>query len=260
MASMTANNNFVTLGIQAVERAKEEGIVLRLIGAVAFRAHTLALTDLHSRLARVSASGEEISDLDFVAHRKSRREVDKLFEKLGYIPDRAAQIFAWVWGERSVYLVPGGKGKADVFFDRLEMCHTINLEDRLETDDLTIPLAELLLEKMQIVQINEKDLKDAAALLVDHDIGSTDTEIINGKYISRILADDWGFWFTATTNLQKLKNYLPKMVLTPEEQATVETRIEKLLQDIEEEPKTASWEKRAKVGSAKKWYRDVEEI
>jgi hypothetical protein len=257
---MTNGNYLVELGIQTVEKAREEGIVLRLMGAVAFRAHTLTLSDLHGRLARMSASGEALSDLDYVAYGNCRDKVEELLEKLGYMPDRAAQIFPWLWGERPVYLVPQGKFKADIFFDRLEMCHVIDFDGRLEVDDLTIPLAELLLEKMQIVRINEKDLKDAAALLVDHDIGSTDKEIINGNHIARILADDWGFWFTATTNLRKLKNYLPKMVLTPEEQATVETRIDKLLQEIEEEPKTAAWKKRAEVGTKKKWYREVDEI
>lgn len=259
---MTATNSnyLIELGIQTVQKATEEGVVLRLMGSVAFRAHTLTLTDLHGRLARMSASGEELSDLDYVSYHKCRDEVEELLGKLGYKPDRAAQIFPWFGAERPVYLVPQGKLKADIFFDRLEMCHVIDFENRLEVDDLTIPLAELLLEKMQIVQINEKDLKDSAALLVDHDIGSTDKEIINGNHIARILADDWGFWYTATTNLRKLKNYLPKMALTPEEQGIVETRIEKLLQDIEDEPKTAAWRKRAEVGTKKIWYRHVDEI
>lgn len=245
---------------KTIEQAKEEALFLRVIGAVAVRIHTRDLSDLHRRLGRKAASGEEISDIDYISYRKTRGKVEKFLEKIGYTPDHAAQMLAWVWSERAVYLEPQGKYHADVFFDKLEMCHTIDFKNRLEVDFPTIPLAELMMEKMQIVQINEKDLKDCTALLVGHDVGSEDCEVINGQYIARVLANDWGFWYTMTTNLQKLKAYLPKLNLTLEERETVDSRIAKLLNLMEQEPKTSAWQKRAKTGTAKKWYRDVEEI
>jgi hypothetical protein len=256
----SGSERVIDLCVRTIEQAKEAGVVLRVIGAVAFRIHTRNLTDLHQRLGRRAASGEEISDIDFISYRKIRGKVEKFLEKIGYTPDRAAQMLGWVWGERAAYLDPQGKYHADVFFDKLEMCHTIDLKNRLEVDFPTIPLAELIMEKMQIVQINEKDLKDCTALLVGHDVGSEDCEIINGKYIAKVLANDWGFWYTTTTNLQKLKVYLTKLNLTPRERETVESRIAKLMDLIEQEPKTSAWQKRAKTGTSKQWYRDVEEI
>ncbi|MFI5449960.1 MAG: hypothetical protein ACHQ03_09400 [Candidatus Bathyarchaeia archaeon] len=254
------SERLISLCVETLEQAKEEGVVLRVIGALAFRIHTRDLRDLHQRLGRRAASGEVISDMDFISYRKIRGKVEKFLERIGYTPDRAAQMLAWVWGERAVYLEPHGKYHADIFFDKLEMSHTIDFKNRLEVDFPTIPLAELMMEKMQIVQINEKDLKDCTALLVGHEVGSRDCEVINGQYIAKVLANDWGFWYTMTTNLQKLKTYLAKLNLTLEEREIVDSRIGKLLNLIEQEPKTSTWQKRAKTGTSKQWYRDVEEI
>ncbi len=259
-ATAKSVSNFLSdLCVTTVQSAAEEGLIIRVIGAVAVRIHTGDLTGLHARLARKSASGEEFSDLDYITYGKTRSNVEKLLERLGYTPDRAAQLLG-LWAGRAVYVTPERQYHADVFFDKLEMCHTVNFAGRLEKDSPTIPLADLLLEKMQIVQINEKDLKDCTALLVGHEIGSGDDELINAPHIARSLANDWGFWYTVTTNLKKLRNYLGKLDVTPKEQATVEAKIDRLLQAINEEPKTSTWEKRAKTGTSKKWYRDVEEI
>jgi hypothetical protein len=81
---------------------------------------------------------------------------------------------------------------------------------------------------------------------------SEDCEIINGQHIAKVLANDWGFWHTMATNLQKLRNYFPKLDLTPDERGTAESRIDRLLQLIEQQPKTSSWHKRAKTGTSKK--------
>ena len=233
-ASGSTSNELIDLCAKTVEKAKEEGVILRAIGAVAIRLHTKQLDDLHKRLGRKAASGEEISDLDYITYSKMRSKVEKVLEKIGYTPDHAAQMLAWIWSERPVFIVPQGKYHADIFFDKLEMCHTVDFKDRLEKDFPTIPLAELMMEKMQIVQINEKDLKDCTALLVGHDVGAEDCEVINGQHIAKVLANDWGFWYTMTTNLQKLKNYLPQLNLTLEERGTVESRLDKLLKLIDQ--------------------------
>ena len=83
----------------------------------------------------------------------------------------------------------------------------IFVEDRLEIDTPTLPLAELLLAKMQIVKINEKDLVDMIALLLEHSFGESDGEILNVARISKLCAEDWGLWRTSTMNLEKLQGY-----------------------------------------------------
>ena len=96
----------------------------------------------------------------------------------------------------------------EVFFDKLEMNHTISFNKRLEADSPTLPLSELLLQKTQIVKINEKDIKDIIVLLRAHDVGKRDNETINLEALAQAgLISDWGFYYTVTTNLQKVKDF-----------------------------------------------------
>jgi len=160
------------------------------------------------------------------------------------------------------YVFEGSSGfHVDVFFDKLEMCHTIDFKDQLEVDYPTISLANLLLEKMQIVQLNEKDVIDTVVLLREHDVGEGDVETVNVKYISRLFSKDWGFYYTVTTNLKRIKDeFLPSYNLPDEDKTTVKDKIDILLERVQEEPKSLGWKMRAKVGAKKKWYRDVEEL
>jgi hypothetical protein len=141
------------------------------------------------------------------------------------------------------------------------MSHVIDFTGRLEQDYPTIPLADLLLEKTQIVKINEKDIKDTLLLLRTHDIGNDDKDVINASWIAHTLKDDWGFWYTVTTNLNKVNAYKNQYDwLSTEDRAIIESRINKLLSAIEAEPKTSRWRFRARIGTKKKWYNDVEEL
>jgi hypothetical protein len=160
---------------------------------------------------------------------------------------------------RQQYSDPANRRMADVFFDQLEMCHTLNFRGRLEFDSPTITLADFLLEKMQIVELNEKDKIDTVVLLREHAIGDSDNETINAQYISRLLAKDWGFYYTVTTNLGKIKDYA-RSSMTEEHSRDVAAKTDRLVERIESEPKTTGWKMRARVGTKRKWYRDVEEV
>ena len=114
---------------------------------------------------------------------------------------------------------------------------------------------------MQIVKINEKDIKDTIVLLLEHEIGDSDGETINSKYIAKLLSKDWGFYYTVTTNLNKVRSFLDRYeVLTSEQKSNASDKIDKLLEAVEKEPKSLGWKLRAKVGPAKKWYTEVEEV
>jgi hypothetical protein len=113
---------------------------------------------------------------------------------------------------------------------------------------------------MQIVQINEKDIKDAIILLLGHDVGEGDADNINGRYIASLLANDWGFWYTTTTNLDKVIFFSSKYdQLSDSEKATVARKVDMLRKYIDDHQKTAKWKVRAKIGPRQRWYRDVEE-
>ncbi|NIR88050.1 hypothetical protein GWO13_11125 [Candidatus Bathyarchaeota archaeon] len=163
---------------------------------------------------------------------------------------------------RNRQIYRGKKIDVDIFYDELDMCHKIDLRDRLDIDPPTVSLADLLLTKLEIVEFTEKDAKDVIALVRDHKIGDSDEpETINAKYIAELFADDWGFWYTATTNLKKIKAACPmykrSKQLSEEDVADVTSKIDQIMKYIDEEPKTKNWEKRAETGTKKRWYREV---
>ncbi len=234
--------------INIVKEAEEKGITLRIMGATAFSIHCPKFAHVYKQLDRA------ISDIDFMASSKQINNIVDFLEKSGYK-------FTWgTWTQRKIYTHPVHKYTVDVFFDKLEMCHTIDFSKRLKIDSPTISLADLILEKLQIVQITEKDIKDLMILFLEHDVGSGDKETINSDYISDLLSNDWGFYYTATTNLKKLKELIPKYrTITGKNASAVNAQIDKLLEAIEKKPKSFGWKMRAKVGTKKKWYQDVEE-
>ncbi|NIR86096.1 hypothetical protein GWO13_00380, partial [Candidatus Bathyarchaeota archaeon] len=125
----------------------------------------------------------------------------------------------------------------------------------------TVSLADLFLGKMQIVKINLKDIKDTVVLLREHGIGESDHETLNSKYIAKLLSKDWGFYYTVTTNLRETKERLLTLkALNKNDASDVRAKIDKLLEIIDSEPKSMGWKMRAKIGTKKKWYEEVEEV
>jgi hypothetical protein len=121
-----------------------------------------------------------------------------------------------------------------------------------------VSLTDLLLQKLQIVQINDKDLKDAMLLLLAAPLGETDQGTINTRYLARLFADDWGFYYTATINLAKVRAATGGVAaLNPEEQRAICDKADRLLHQIEQEPKSGKWKKRAQTGTKKLWYNEV---
>lgn len=256
---------FIEDAKKIVSKAYEKGIVLRILGAVAIRIHSMDYADLHKKLGRLGREKQTFSDIDFIAYGKQRNKIVNFFEKdMSYIVNRYIML-GTLGKKRHIYYHPKSYYYIDVFFDRLEFSHDIPLKGRLELDNPTIPLADLVLEKIQIHQINEKDIKDLIVLLRAHEISETDKkETINAKYIAKILADDWGFWYDATKNMQKVKfftkKYYQENLIDNNTLDDIFTKIDKILEIIEKEPKTRKWKKREKIGIKKKWYKEVEEI
>jgi hypothetical protein len=243
-------------GKRIVDAASAQQITLRLMGASAIATHSPHYTYL------LKEAGRRLTDLDFMSSSKDFDKTGKLMQSLGYRTMRTGMMLASTSvGERSIFDHPTSHIHVDVFFDKLKMCHTIDFRKRLSADPITISLADILLEKMQIVRINEKDILDTIVLLSEHELGSHDNDMINADYISSLLSGDWGFYYTVTTNLNKIKERLPKYPRLSEEDAkNVSMKIDSLLQTIENKPKSSSWKIRAKIGARKQWYEDVEEI
>jgi hypothetical protein len=162
---------------------------------------------------------------------------------------------------RKVYQDEANNRSVDLFFDKLEMCHVIDFKNRLEMDSPTISLSDLFLQKVQICKINEKDIKDIIIMLREHEVSESEKEAVNLDYIAKLLSDDWGFWYTVTSNLKKVKSFLADYKnLTDEDKADVSAKIDKSLKAIDDEPKSLKWKMRAKIGTKKRWYTEVEEL
>lgn len=237
---------------RVVDFARQNDVTLRVMGATAFRIHCPKHAAVHSSL------GRELSDLDFAGLSKQKERVVKLVQETGYPMDRKMEFMMKMYG-RYKFQSAETSCVLDVFFDRLEMCHTIEFAKRLELDYPTLSLADLLLEKLQIVQLTDKDIKDACVLLLEHEVGREAPETVDANYIAQLFSDDWGFYYTATTNLEKMRDALPTLnPLQEAHKATISNRIESLSGTIEAKPKSMGWKMRARIGPSKKWYREVD--
>jgi len=239
---------------RVIAQAKDRDLHLRLLGAIAFQIQCPKFNFLSRKLNRI------LTDLDFAGYSKESNKIAAMMRELGYADEPAVTT---LFGHRRMVWDHESNGlHADVFFDKLEMNHNIPFENRLDIEEMTIPLADLLLEKMQIVHINEKDVIDTIMLLREHEIGNDSPQsTIEAGYISKLLSNDWGFYYTVTTNLGKVKGRLDQLgELTDEDRANISGKIDKLLDRIESQSKTLSWKVRAKVGPKSQWYRDVEEV
>ena len=219
--------------------------MLRLFGGLAIRLHSPSAT--HRQLAR------NYADIDFMGLRKQRKEIRKLFPSLGYAP---REIFNALQGDqRLIFQDSENQRRIDVFLDIFEMCHRLDFKDRLSFDNMTISLADLLATKLQVVEITEREYKDMIALLRDHEIGDVDaTEVINGKYLAQLCADDWGIYKTFTINIVNLLQALREYDLEAKDRDLVQSRLQQLMNMIESAPKSLKWKVRARVGEKKRWY------
>ena len=164
----------------------------------------------------------------------------------------------------------------DVIVDTLEMCHRLDFGRRLDRSRPTLPLAELLLSKLQVVNINRKDVLDALVLLAEHPLGDDDGApdahqgmgSINVPRIVEITANDWGWWRTVTRNLEVLRQYLatefkPDDLDVGQNRAVLydpAAQIAALEEAIEAAPKSTRWKLRARVGDRVTWYNQPEEV
>jgi hypothetical protein len=239
--------------LQVLALEENVQVPLRLIGAQAFRAHCPEFGYIQDKL------GRKFTDFDFVSYPRFVRDVRRILSDLGYEEDKqVTQLFG---DRRMIFRDPAFDRHTDVFYNVLDFCHPISFAGRLEKDAPTVPLAELLLEKMQIVQINEKDIIDSIMLLREHPIGDKDDETINAAIVVGILAKDWGFWRTFTANFKLLDEKLATYpALSEEDRAVVHGRIQDLQKRIAAAPKSLTWKARAQVGERVKWYKDVEEL
>jgi hypothetical protein len=250
--------------LRLVDLAASRSVVVRLMGGLAFHAQAPAWT------ARISRDGR---DIDLATRSDDRKALADLLVAEGYMPDRQ---YNALYGHKQLYFVDELRGRpVDVLVDRLEMCHAFSFRDRLTLSHPTLPLAELLLTKLQIVKINRKDVLDALILLGSHPLaassdgageGSDAKAAINVSRIVALTSADWGWWRTVTGNLAGLRSFV-EGELAPGDLDTgaplpfdLVAQIETVAAAIEGAPKSTKWKLRARVGERIPWYEEPEEV
>ncbi|MBL8097589.1 MAG: nucleotidyltransferase family protein [Anaerolineales bacterium] len=232
-----------------VEAAETNKIQIRTIGGLAVHVHNKKNHPLFIR---------EYGDLDFVVAKKQRREFESFMPTVGYSPHKQFNILN---GDiRQIYYHDESEMKIDIFVGDFEMCHKIPLENRLIADPLTIPLAELFLSKIQIIDLNQKDAMDIASLLLNVETGNHDKDTINLNIIAELCGNDWGLYKTTSINLEKVREIVNKTSLSNDEKDLISKRIQEILKTFESMPKSLAWTLRDRVGTRVKWYIEVEEV
>ncbi|HLQ06762.1 MAG TPA: hypothetical protein VK126_03325 [Nitrososphaerales archaeon] len=264
---------FFDEAMRIIEKSTQSGLTLRVMGGVGIALQCADERNFALKLGRMLEGRQEYTDLDFAGLFKERNKLVEFFSgQLGY--GKRKTTIATSISQRQIYFHPDGYFTVDVLMDKLLIAnHPIDFRSRLGVDPTTLSIADLLLEKIQMwVSFSEKDIKDCLLLLKAHEV-SEDTDggnRINAGYIAKLLSDDWGFYYTATTNLQKIaalmrdldskgqEVHIDPSQISAEEKAGITAKVERILKSIEDHPKTIGWKARSKLGTRKQWYRDVE--
>lgn len=229
-----------------ISAAADNGITFRLLGgtAIAFRCPS----------SKRRGVARKYPDIDLVGYKKQSRQIREFFPKLGYSPHETFN--ALRGGSRLMFFDLPNQRRVDIFLDTFEMCHKIDLKDRLTLNPLTLTMADLLATKLQIFKTNEKDFKDITAILLDHEVTETDKpDDINGKRLAELCSHDWGIYKTFTLVLDKTATMLERFDLTPRDKEIVKERMKRISDLIEQEPKSMGWKTRARVGEKIPWYK-----
>ena len=241
--------------VRLIGLAEAAGLQVRLLGGLAFHARC---PDWTARIER------ERRDIDLAIRSRDRKPFGQLLEASGYGADRQ---YNALYGHKQLYFVDIARGRpVDVLVDRMEMCHTFEFADRLHLDGPTLPLAELLLSKLQIAHINRKDILDALALLSEYPLEATDRDAINVDRITRLTSSDWGWWRTITGNLDRFRLFHNTEIQPGELEFqrpvrfAATTQIAGLRAAIDAAPKSTRWKLRSQVGDRVQWFQEPEEV
>lgn len=232
-------------------QALKAGLSARLLGGLAFW--------MRCPSVRAGPYARGYDDMDFAVASRSAIEFKELLTADDYVPDR---FFNGLHGESRLYFAaPDGEWSIDIVIDELTMSHRIDLRGRLDPPSPTITLADLLLSKLQVWEINGKDLGDTLCLLADHalDDDDSDPETISLRRVTSVLGADWGFYHTTERNLGMLAEQWEH---TPVATASydVAAQIGLLRRAIDAAPKTRGWRMRSRIGERLRWYQTPEEV
>lgn len=238
-----------------VAAAASDGLSLRTVGGVAIW-QRLGEGDR----ARYRELRPTPRDIDLLAPTGSSPAIKRVFGTRGYTPDE--RLIAWRGDRRHRYFrLEEGEPvlEIDVFLGVPPLCHPIDFSDRFRLPGPAMAATDLLLQKLQIVESNAKDLVDICFLLVAHGLGDDDEREIVLARVADLLSRDWGFHQTTGQNLDKAEGVAAE-VLDAEGARRARAGIAGLREAIDAAPKSRRWKLRARIGTRAQWYEEVEEV
>jgi hypothetical protein len=234
-----------------IQAANQSQIQLRAFGGLAILEHS----QKDPRFFRRDAP-----DIDLIVSKNQRPQLESFFRSMGYSPDKQFNLLNGL--RRQIYYHDSDGSHIDILVGDFEMCHKLPLEDRLHVDPVTIPMAELLLSKAQIVELNRKDAFDIISLLLNNEVGTEQDGKIGSDRIAWLCAQDWGLHKTTSINLERVKEtFLAEdLDLEAETRELVLSRIRQIQSALKAEEKPLAWRLRDRVGTRVRWYSEVEEV
>jgi hypothetical protein len=234
---------------RVIDAATAADLQLRLTGGVAIA--TISPSALKAPLRRL------YNDIDFVSRGRDQRDVEALFAALGY---HAEDEFNSLHGEHRLFFIDRENSReADVFVNKVDACHQLDLANRLDIAVRTIPPADLLLSKLQVINTTPKDYTDAIAVLCDHEVVEEDGPVgISLARIEEVCCSDWGWWRTVTMVGASTLEMAEGLAGEGRIQAEAPARLRHVLERLESAPKTRKWKLRARVGDRVRWHEEPE--
>jgi len=237
--------NLTEEAVHLVDIAKKEGLTVRALGGIGVRL----------RRGDESASWlvREYGDLDMCGLSNEWKRLDDLLSaRLGLVAQ--SRFNAVNAGRQMMYDSPDGALHVDIFLDVLRMCHDLPFKNRLQWHTHTLSLSDLLLSKLQIVELTDKDIRDILGLLLEYPVVARETTAEIG--LDRILSfcgKDWGWWRTVKGSLSSCRS-IGVPWAPPSDAVILRRRLDIIEQAIDDTPKSLIWRARAKVGERRRWY------
>ena len=247
-------------GRRLVDAARTAGLTVRLLGGLAVREHC--------RTAELCE--RDYSDLDMVAPAGQAPLLAELFAGFGYEENyevrRATGNAGLQFVRPCLHAASSGASVAhaddhvDVFLDTFRMDHNIALAQRLEIEPYTVSLSDLLLTKLQIFRLEDKDVRDIVTLLDYAEVAEEDTPgLVNSRYIGELCAADWGLFHDVATNLQRVNEGVAALNVSEARRTRVLQNIARLTAALEDAPKSLRWRLRARIGKRKSWHNEIDD-
>jgi hypothetical protein len=234
-----------------ISAAEQQGITVRLLGGMAVR---VLCPDFPPR----PAAG--LQDIDLASVSSSRKSLQNFLIGQGHQPDKN---FNALYGHKQLYFVSVVSGRPiDVLIDKLSMCHELEFKGRITRMPHTLDPLDVLLSKLQIVKLNEKDVRDIVYLLSGYPVREgAETGTISLELFRPIVGDDWGWWRTVTMNLEKISALIAEKPDLVPSGATHDPAAQgaALAAAAQDAPKSRRWRLRARLGDRVRWYQDPEE-